>query len=148
VAHPFFVLLGLFLLGSLSRNDQTAVAAALLLLLSLAGWRDMLQFLDAHAVDLGIIFLVIGLLLPFATGKVTLAETLGGLLRPAGMIAIAIGALSAHLAAEGLEFLRLQPEALVGLVIGSVIGVYFLGGIPTGPLVAAGLAAALYQLFR
>lgn len=146
--ETFILLLGLLLLGSISGNDLTAVAAGILLLLRLSGFQDVLAFLDDHAVDLGVIFLVIGLLLPFATGKITLTATLGGLFRPAGLISIFIGAVSAYLAAEGLRFLRFQPEALVGLIIGSVLGVSFFGGIPTGPLVAAGLAAALYYLVR
>lgn len=142
------VLGGLLILGLTSGNDVTAVAAGMLLLLHVAGLWGALAFLNEHAVNLGVTFLVVGLLLPFATGQVTLTQTLAGLFRPAGIIAILIGAWSAWLAAEGLSFLKLQPEALVGLIIGSVLGVYFLQGIPTGPLVAAGLAAAVYQLVR
>src|SRR5690625_2670762 len=140
------VLLALLLLGAGSGNELIAVSAGILLVLRLVGLWHVIQFLDGHAVELGVIFLVLGLLLPFATGKVTLLSTAGDLFRPAGMISILIGALSAYLATEGLRFLQVQPDALVGLVIGSVLGVYFLDGIPTGPLVAAGLAAALYRL--
>lgn len=142
------VLLLLLLLGSLSGNELIAVAAGILLLLQLTGLNSVVRFLNDHAVELGVIFLVIGLLVPFATGRITLAQTLHGLYRPAGLISVLVGAWSAYLAVAGLEFLRLQPEALVGLVLGSVLGVYFLGGLPTGPLVAAGLAALLFQLIR
>lgn len=146
MTETILVLLTLLILGTGFGNEQIAVAAGVLLLLKLVGLGNVLRFLHSHAVDLGVIFLVVGLLLPFASGQVTLSRTVGNLLQPAGLISIFIGAASAYLAAEGLVFLRLQPEALVGLIIGSVLGVSVLGGIPTGPLVAAGLAALLYRL--
>jgi len=37
---------------------------------------------------------------------------------------------------------------MVGLIIGSILGVSFLGGIPTGPLVAAGFAALLFRILQ
>ena len=32
-----------------------------------------------------------------------------------------------------------QPILVTGLLIGTIIGVAFLGGVPVGPLIAAGL---------
>ncbi|ADY94976.1 conserved hypothetical protein [Neisseria meningitidis H44/76] len=32
-----------------------------------------------------------------------------------------------------------QPVLITGLLIGTVIGVAFMGGIPVGPLIAAGI---------
>ena len=32
-----------------------------------------------------------------------------------------------------------QPTVVIGLMLGTIIGVAFLGGIPVGPLIAAGL---------
>ncbi|MGV8429073.1 DUF441 family protein [Pseudomonas aeruginosa] len=36
-----------------------------------------------------------------------------------------------------------QPILVTGLLIGTIIGVAFLGGIPVGPLIAAGILALL-----
>ena len=148
MADSTLILLALLILGALSGNNLIAVATALLLLLQLAGWREMLRFLEGRAVELGVIFLVIGLLLPFTSGRWTLGDTVAGLFKPAGLIAVLVGVLSAHLASEGLGFLREEPEALIGFVAGSVLGVYFFGGIPNGPLMAAGITAYLYRLLR
>ena len=40
-----------------------------------------------------------------------------------------------------------QPVLVTGLLIGTIIGVSFLGGIPVGPLIAAGILAILVGKF-
>ena len=40
-----------------------------------------------------------------------------------------------------------QPVLVAGLLIGTIIGVSFLGGIPVGPLIAAGILAILVGKF-
>lgn len=142
------VLLVILLAGMLGGNNLISVSAAVMLLLQMAGFADVFAFLENHGVDVGIIFLMLGLLLPFATDKMGLGATVRGLITPMGLIGIGVGALVAYLAAEGVALLQVHPEVLIGLIVGSVAGVYFLGGVPAGPLVAAGLAAFLYNLVR
>jgi len=148
VGQGTVVLIMILLAGLLGGNQLVSAAAAVMLLLRASGWGDVLGFLEQHGLDVGIIFLLLGLLLPFATDRLGLAETLSSLVKPAGLIGVAVGTLAAHLAAQGVAMLRMHPEVLVGLLIGSVIGVHFLHGIPAGPLVAAGIAAVLYQLVQ
>lgn len=140
------VLLLLLAGGVLGGNDLVSVSAAVMLVLQLTGFGDVFTFLEQYGVDIGIIFLMLGLLLPFATEKLGLSATLRGLVSPAGLISLVIGTVTAYLAAQGVSMLQSHPEVLVGLLVGSVAGVYFLGGIPAGPLVAAGIAAVIYHL--
>jgi uncharacterized membrane protein (DUF441 family) len=63
-------------------------------------------------------------------------------------VAVAIGAAGSWLAAEGISLLTARPEIMVGIILGSVLGVAFLGGIPAGPLVASGLAAIIFRYLR
>jgi len=142
------ILLLILAAGLLGGNELVSISAAVMVVLQAVGWNYGFRFLEEHAIQLGVTFLLLGLLLPFATGRVGLALTLSSLTKPAGLIAVIVGTLAAHLAAQGVAMLRMYPEVLVGLVIGSVIGVYFLGGIPAGPLVAAGIAATLYRLVQ
>jgi uncharacterized membrane protein (DUF441 family) len=138
-----FVILAAGLLGG---NDLIVVASGLMLALQLVDVPGMFGFLEAYATRLGIVFLFIGLLLPFATGQMGLTAAIRSILNGRGLVTIAIGAFGAYLAAQGVNLLRSRPETTVGMVIGSVIGVSLLGGIPAGPLVAAGLAALIYRL--
>lgn len=134
--------------GVLGGNELVSVSAAVMLILQLAGFTGVFQFLDNHGVDIGVIFLMLGLLLPFATHSMGLSQTARSLFSPAGVIAIVVGTVAAYFAAQGVSMLQLHPEMLVGLVVGSVIGVYYFGGIPAGPLVAAGIAALIYKLIQ
>lgn len=142
------VLLFLLTAGVLGGNDLVSVSAAVMIVLQLTGLSDVFTFLERHGVDIGVIFLMLGLLLPFATEKLGFSATLRSLLSPVGLIAVAVGSVAAYLAAKGVAMLQSHPEVLVGLLVGSVVGVYFLGGIPAGPLVAAGLAAFIYHLVK
>lgn len=142
------VLLLVLVAGVLGSNDLVSVSAAVMLLLQLTGFTDVFSFLEQHGVDIGVIFLMLGLLLPFATDKLGLSGTVTSLISPAGLIALVVGSAASYLAAQGVMMLQSHPEVLVGLLIGSVVGVYFLGGIPAGPLVAAGVAAIIYQLLK
>ena len=43
--------------------------------------------------------------------------------------------------------LKFDPQLIVGLVLGSILGIVFFRGIPVGPLMAAGITAILYKIF-
>jgi uncharacterized membrane protein (DUF441 family) len=68
------------------------------------------------------------------------------LLTPAGLAAVVGGIAAAYLSGQGLGLLHFKPEILLGLVLGTVLGVSFFKGMPVGPLAAAGLAAVLLKL--
>ena len=58
-------------------------------------------------------------------------------------LSISVGVLVAWLAGKGVPLMGEQPILVTGLLIGTIIGVAFLGGIPVGPLIAAGILALL-----
>lgn len=148
VQDSLIILLIVFLAGMISQNDLVAIAAAIMLALQAVGTPPTFAFLDRFAVEIGVIFLLIGVLLPFATGKTGLQSITNSLTTAGGYIAIVVGILSTWLGTEGIRLLAHRPEVMIGLVIGSIIGVSWFDGIPTGPLVAAGIAALLFRLFN
>lgn len=139
------VLVLVLLAGILGGNDVLAVASAVMLAVRLVAIPSAFEFLEIYATELGITFLLIGLLLPFATGQMGLGTAARSLVTTRGVVSVGIGALGAYLAAQGVSLLTDRPEVMVGMVFGSMLGVSFLGGIPCGPLVAAGLAAIVYR---
>lgn len=142
------VLLLILAAGIVGGNELVTVSAAVTLILQLTGLTEVFQFLDRHGVEVGVIFLMLGLLLPFATERMGLGETARSLFSPAGIISVIVGVAAAYLAAEGVAMLQTHPQMLIGLVVGSVLGVSYFGGIPAGPLVAAGMVALLYKLVK
>lgn len=135
-------------LGVLSRNLLIAVAAACLALLQLGRAEPLIRWLDERGTTVGIFLLVTSLLAPVAAGRLSLRAFASELLRPSGLIGAVVAAAAAYLGRGGVDFLRAYPAALVGLIVGSVIGTIALGGVPTGPLIAAGTTALLLQAFR
>lgn len=142
------VLLLVLAAGILGGNELVTVSAAVTLILQLSGMTEVFQFLDRHGVEVGVIFLMLGLLLPFATERLPLGETVKGLFSLPGVITVVVGIAAAYFAAEGVAMLQSHPELLIGLLVGSVIGVSYFGGIPAGPLVAAGMVALIYKLVQ
>lgn len=141
------LLAGLMAGGLAWGNDTVALAAALALMLREVAPHPLLQAAVRHSVDLGILFLVLGLLLPVATGNIPVPQLFGRLVTTRlGWVSLLVGLASTRLASDGFHLMQHRPEALLGLVTGSLAGVALLGGIPAGPLVAAGLVAWLARL--
>ena len=59
------------------------------------------------------------------------------------LLAIVIGILVAWFGGRGVGLLGTQPVLITGLLIGTIIGVSFFGGIPVGPLIAAGILSLM-----
>ncbi len=135
-------------LGLAGRNLLIAGAAACLALLQLGRAEAVIRWLDLRGTALGIFLLVGSLLAPVAAGRLSLRGFTAELLRPSGLIGVAVAAVAAYLGRGGVGFLQSYPAALVGLIVGSFLGTILLRGVPTGPLIAAGTTALLLQLLH
>lgn len=136
----------LMLLGILGRSNIIASAAAILLLLQFTNLQRIYPLLERRALEAGLIFLVVSVLVPFAAGRVSSRDMLYSFISLPGLIAIVSGIIATHMNCQGLELLQRFPHMMIGMIIGSIIGVAFFGGIPVGPLMAGGIAALLVQL--
>ncbi len=142
------ILVVLLLIGVIARSNLIAMAACVLLLLKFANLNFVFPLLEKRGLEIGLLFLLLAILVPIATGKVTEADLLYNFKSLPGLLAIFGGALATHLNGEGLKLLQLDPELIFGLVLGSIFGIVFLGGVPVGPLMAAGIAALFLEVIR
>lgn len=135
-------LVGLILLGVLGNNSTITIAATVLLLVQQTALSRYLPLLEKHALPVGIILLTIGVLSPLVSGKVKLppVSVLANWQMWAAML---VGAAVAWVAGRGVPLMETQPALITGLLIGTILGVSFLGGLPVGPLIAAGLLSLL-----
>lgn len=140
------LLLMLLVIGLLFNNHLIASAAGSLLVLKLIKLQSILYLFERRAVDIGLLFLLIAVLVPFALDRVGIRDIWLTFQSIPGIIAVIGGVAAAYLCGQGLVLLQLQPEVVVGLVIGTVIGVSLLKGIPVGPLAAAGVTAMLLNI--
>ena len=140
------LLLVIFILGLTFNNNLVAAGAGSLLVLKFIKIQSLLLLLERRAIDVGLLFLLIAVLVPFALDKVGIKDIWLTFRSIQGLLAIAGGIIAAYLCGQGMVLLQVQPEVVVGLVIGTVIGVSLLKGIPVGPLAAAGITALLFNL--
>lgn len=134
----------LLILGVLSNNSTITISAAVLLIMQQTFLSSHIPLLEKYGVKIGIIILTIGVLSPLVSGKIQLPN-LSGFLSWKMALSIAVGILVAWLAGKGVPLMGEQPILVTGLLIGTIIGVAFLGGIPVGPLIAAGILALFLE---
>lgn len=138
----------ILILGILSRNNSLALSATVVLGLKLLNLKEILILLDKNAIKWGIIILTVGILTPFVTGKITLKDIENILTTPVAIIALLAGAITVILSGRGLGLISSSPSIVVGIVLGSVIGVAFFKGVPIGPMTAAGIVAVILSLIK
>lgn len=131
----------LLLIGLLARSNLIASAACIMLVLKLTRLDLFFPLLEKRGLEFGLLFLLLSILVPVATEKITKDEILYNFVSLPGILAIIGGALATYLNGDGLKLLQIEPEIIFGLITGSIIGITLFGGIPVGPLMAAGLTA-------
>jgi len=142
------LLVALLLVGIIARSNLIATAACVLLIIKFTNLHFIFSLLEKRGLEIGLLFLLLAILVPVASGKVTEKELVGTFTSLPGILAILGGALATHLNGEGLRLLQIDPEMIFGLLIGSMFGIVFLNGVPVGPLMAAGLTALFLETIR
>jgi uncharacterized membrane protein (DUF441 family) len=142
------ILLTLMALGVAARNALIVTSAGVVLILQVLGLNRFFPALEKRGLEAGLIFLLMAVLVPFATGEVGWPQIKDSFTSWSGVAAIAGGIIAAVLSGYGVSLLQVKPEVIVGMVVGTIIGVILFKGIPVGPLAAAGFTAVLLALMR
>ena len=142
------ILLGLMALGVAARNSLIVTAAGVVLIMRVLNLDRFFPLLERRGLEAGLIFLLIAVLVPFATGEVGWSEIRQSFTSWTGLAAIAGGIIAAVLSGYGVTLLQVKPEIIVGMVVGTILGVVLFKGIPVGPLAAADFTAILLALVR
>ncbi|MGD8191559.1 DUF441 domain-containing protein [Brevibacillus ginsengisoli] len=138
----------LIVIGLIGRSPIIATAASILLVLKLTSLERFFPSIERRGLELGLLFLTISVLVPFASEKVSWRDVIPLFTTLMGILALAGGAIATYMNGKGLDMLRSDPQMILGLVIGSIIGIIFLRGIPVGPLMAAGITALLLKIWE
>lgn len=138
VSFVSLFLVALIFLGVISQNNSITISATILLLMQQTALVQFVPLVEKHGLNLGIILLTIGVLSPLVSGKAQVPPV-AEFLNFKMISAVFIGIFVAWLAGRGVPLMGQQPVLITGLLIGTVIGVAFMGGIPVGPLIAAGI---------
>lgn len=144
--QSLIILLAVAILGLIGKNGTVTVAAGVLLVFSLFIGERHIPLLEEYTLKAGITVLTLAVLLPFATGEVGIQLLISTLRSSPGLVAVLVGIVIAYLGGRGVIFLNNQPQVLVGLLIGTIIGVAFFKGVPVGPLIGAGIVAVILSI--
>lgn len=139
-------LLAILVLAVLGNNNTVSIATAFLLIVKLLGFGKWFPAIENHGLSLGILILTIAILVPVATGRISLIDMGAALKNPAGILAIGAGIFAAWAAGQGIFFIKESPEHVASLIIGTIIGACFLKGVAVGPLIAGGIVSMVLMM--
>lgn len=134
------LLLALALLSYFAKNRNMSIAALVMLGVSLSNNEKSMAFIENYFLDIGMIFLMMWMLVPLIKPGSSFTTDMKSILNFNGIVAFLSGVFVAVLAAKGVTFLKGSVDVLTGVIIGSIIGIAALGGVPVGPLIASGIA--------
>ena len=137
----------LIIIGMVGRSHIITTAACVLLIIKLVSLERYLPAIERRGLEFGLLFLTMGVLVPFASERISQKDIMSVFTSVPGILALLGGAIATYMNGKGLDLLKVDPELIVGLVIGSIFGILFMRGIPVGPLMAAGITAFLLKLF-
>ncbi|EGL16692.1 DUF441 domain-containing protein [Paenibacillus chitinolyticus] len=137
----------LIIVGLIGRSPIITTAACVLLVVKLISLDRYLPAIERRGLELGLLFLTMGVLVPFASERISYKDILTVFTTWPGILALSGGAIATYMNGKGLDLLKIDPQLIVGLVIGSIFGIIFMRGIPVGPLMAAGITAVLLKIF-
>lgn len=135
----------LVVLSFITKNKNLGISAAIIFVVSLTNSENIINFIEKYFLDIGMIFLMMWMLIPLLKIGSSSTSSLKSLLSLNGAVSFIMGAIVVVLAAKGVDFTKGNADVLSGVVLGSVVGVSLLGGVPVGPLIASGIA---YEILR
>lgn len=141
-----FFLYIIIILGLLAQSRVIVLAGFSLLLTKELGLTLITEFLSNKGIEIGLIFLLMAILAPILLTPIDWGEFINTLINWQTLVAVVSGLLATQFNGMGLKLLEVSPHLVIGIVIGSLIGIVLFGGIPVGPLMAAGIAALLLEL--
>lgn len=140
------ILCGLAALGWFSHNNAITWSMLFLLVIKITPLNHFFPYIEKNGLNLGIIILTIGVMAPLASEKISSELILNSFLSWKSILAIVVGLFVSWVGAGGVSLMKSQPDVVAGLLIGTLMGVALLKGVPVGPLIAAGLLSIVYKV--
>ncbi|MEW6723973.1 MAG: DUF441 domain-containing protein [Bacillota bacterium] len=137
------ILMVILLLAIVSRNNILATAAVVVLGMQFLRLERYYPLLERRGLELGLTFLTCTVLVSFADNRISLHDLGPSLLSLAGIVAFLGGIAGSVLNGMGLKLLTSHSEVIFSITLGTITGIIACGGIPVGPIMAAGLALAV-----
>ena len=122
-----FVILGC---GIFVHNPTIWVSAtALIIIKFLPHNQPIFSYIQQYGLNLGILLLTIAVIAPIASEQVSSKALMTSFASWRSLLAIAVGLLVTWLGARGVNLMKVDPNVVTGLMIGTVAGVVLFRGV-------------------
>ncbi|WP_202080776.1 DUF441 domain-containing protein [Caldalkalibacillus salinus] len=149
LSSPSLFLLLLLIIGLIGKNQSIIIAVLFLFFLRITGLgQKAFPFLEGQGINLGVTVITVAILVPIATGQITLYDLWDSMKSTYGVVALVSGVAVAMLGAYGVRLLSDDPQVTMALVLGTILAVAFLKGVAVGPLIGAGIAYLLMKAIQ
>lgn len=143
------LLLGIISLSLIGKNKSMVIGGIIVLILSFINNENLNRYLKDNLLHIGLVFLMVWLLLPIIENSNKMSTFNPKVfININGIISFLCGLFVVTVAGKGLSYLNENTSAIGGIILGSIIGVTFLGGIPVGMLTASGIAYLIIKLIK
>ncbi|AYF53686.1 DUF441 domain-containing protein [Clostridium botulinum C] len=141
---PKIILSILIFLSFLGKNKSLGIASIVIIIISFFNDKKCISFVENHFMNFGMTFLMIWMLIPIIKNPMFI-QNIKSSLTLKGIVCFFSGLIVAILASKGIGFLKGSTDTITGIILGSIVGVSLLGGVPVGPLIASGIA---YEIIK
>jgi uncharacterized membrane protein (DUF441 family) len=143
------ILLCLIGISAFAKNKPLLIGGIIVFLLSFLS-KYYISKLDKNIfLNGGLTLLMIWMLMPLIqSGNESSFINVRNYLNLEGLVAVLSGLFVVIVAARGLDLLNNNISVLTGVLVGSIIGVTFFGGIPVGMMTGSGIAYLIIKLVK
>ena len=145
--NSYIILAIICILGLLSKNKVLFYATLTLIIIKMIPYNyKLFILLKSKGSSIGIYILTVAILLPIAIGSIGMDDILKTTKSKEGILALLVGSLVSILTTKGIIFQENEPQLVISLTIGIILGIVFFGGSATGPIIASGITYYILQL--
>ncbi len=133
-------LLAILVISVIFKDLILASAAGSLFVITLLVDKSTLSVAGKPAFSIGIFFLMLFILMPVASERVRFTDLVDQLGNVQFFLAMGTAAAISFFGGRGVTYMQ-QSHILFAVVLGTLIGVLFLKGLPAGLVIAAGIVS-------
>lgn len=143
----YILLIIIALLSIFSKNKIMLYATLTVLILALLPYHEKnLNIAKTLGIRIGLYVLTVAILAPIALGMISFDQLGKTLVGYKGIIAIIAGIGASILSTKGIQLQVINPQIVIAVSIGTIIGLVMFKGTSSGPIIASGATYAIFQL--
>lgn len=145
--YIFLVIIAI--LSILNKNKIMLYASVTLIILMILPYKDNNLLLSKkYGIKLGLYFLTLAVLTPIAMGAININDLIKSFMDYKTIIPIIMGIIASILSAKGIQMQILNPQVVIAISLGTIIGSVLFKGTASGPLIASGSTYIILQILE